>query len=201
MAHITWEDIPGWFHFKPLYERVAADAPPGSLLVEVGVFCGKSLAFLAAKRGHDCRVVGIDTFLGSPEFAAGGVGLKTDAGTPFENWPAGLIAQQCIGHLSAAGVYDRVQLVASDSVRAASLFADGSAHMVLLDADHSYESVAADIKAWWPKVAPGGLLCGDDYRPEFPGVVRAVDEAMLGVTLFAEHTTGTWWAWKGEVPK
>ena len=48
---------------------------------------------------------------------------------------------------------------------------------VFIDADHAYESVKADIRAWWPRVKPGGLICGHDYhKPDYPGVTQAVDE-------------------------
>jgi hypothetical protein len=41
--------------------------------------------------------------------------------------------------------------------------------------------VQADIAAWWPKVQPGGILCGHDYGATWDrrgnwGVSRAVDE-------------------------
>ena len=26
------------------------------------------------------------------------------------------------------------------------------------------------MRAWWPKVAPGGYLAGDDYDHDYPGV-------------------------------
>jgi len=179
--------IPGWFTFQPVYEWIAETAPPGGLLVEVGVFCGRSLAFLADKRGHDCRVVGVDTFTGSPEF---GTMVKAADGTAFPDWPTGTLARMAIEHLSRAGLYpERVQLVASDSVRAAGLFADESVWMVMLDGAHDYESVKADIAAWWPKVAPGGVLCGDDHDEGFPGVMQAVAEAFP-----AANVSGSAWA-------
>lgn len=187
------DDIPGWFDFQPVYDKVCRDAPAGSTLVEVGVFCGKSLSFLAEKRGHDCRIVGVDTFLGSPEFTYNGrdgLGVRKADGTPFQDWPVGLIAQECIAGLHAKGLLDKVQLVVSDSVRAAGLFADESVWMVMLDGAHDAPSVRADIAAWWPKLKPGGVLCGDDYRPEFPGVVAAVQ----GVFGDQHAVFGTTWA-------
>lgn len=79
-----------------------------------------------------------------------------------------------------------------DSCIAASHTPAASLDFVFLDADHSYVAMVADLWAWRPKVRPGGLLCGHDYEPRFPGVVRAVDEAAerygWGVELGLNHT-------------
>lgn len=66
------------------------------------------------------------------------------------------------------------------SIEGAKYIQDGSLDFVYIDADHSYEAVKEDIRAWEPKVRKGGIVSGDDYYV-FPnsgndGVVRAVDE-------------------------
>jgi len=175
-------EIPGWFEYAPFWERAVATAPPGSALVEVGVFCGKSLAHLArlAKAANKgLTVVGVDTFRGSPEHHGDASNLN--------ELPPFALAALCMQHLDAAGVLDDVTLIRSDSVRAAKLFADGSLWAVFLDADHSEAAVSADIGAWAPKVSPGGLLGGDDYHT-FPGVKAAVDRMLPGATV-----PGCWW--------
>jgi hypothetical protein len=71
----------------------------------------------------------------------------------------------------------RVRVLQMETVAAAELVTDASLDFVFIDADHSYEGVAADIDAWRSKVKPGGILCGHDYgHSRFPGVQRAVDE-------------------------
>lgn len=77
----------------------------------------------------------------------------------------------------------RRQILRLESVEAARAVRPESLDFVFIDADHSYESVVADIAAWLPKLRPGGLLCGHDYSKPgersstgWPGVVRAVDE-------------------------
>jgi hypothetical protein len=79
----------------------------------------------------------------------------------------------------------RRHIVRADSADAAAETPDGSRDFVFIDADHSYEAVRDDIAAWLPKIRPGGLLCGHDYSKPgersavgWPGVVRAVDEAV-----------------------
>ena len=60
------------------------------------------------------------------------------------------------------------------SVEMAKQIPDESLDFVFIDANHEYEFVKDDIKAWYPKVRRQGLFCGHDYRWE--GVNRAVNE-------------------------
>ncbi len=67
------------------------------------------------------------------------------------------------------------------SPQAASRFQDASLDFVFIDGNHLYESVCADIDAWWQKLRPGGLLIGHDYgtgrdAEGLWGVKQAVDE-------------------------
>lgn len=55
------------------------------------------------------------------------------------------------------------KLLRMKSQDAVTEFADNSIDVVYVDADHKFDPVLADIKAWYQKVKPGGVLCGDDY--------------------------------------
>ena len=82
---------------------------------------------------------------------------------------------------------DRCHIIVDDSARAADRFADASLDFVFIDADHLYESVKRDIRAWLPKVKPCGVIGGHDYTlsddPKKNGVRHAVDEICPHVTL------------------
>ena len=189
--HSRPDDIFGWFDWQPLYDRAVASAPPGSALVEVGVFLGKSLAYLAERAraaNKGLRVYGVDTWRGSEEFD-GTVWIND---RPINELPAGEVLSICYRNLVERGLDDIATLIVSDSARAARIFADESVHMVFLDAAHDEESVSRDIAAWRRKVARGGVLAGHDYPPEsgFPGVKAAVDAAFpLGRVV----GIGSWW--------
>ena len=79
---------------------------------------------------------------------------------------------------------------------AAGYIKDASLDWCFLDANHSYEYTRDAIRRWLPKVRPGGLLAGHDYRnPHNPawGVTRAVDEIFPYVESGSDFT---WWVWK-----
>lgn len=99
------------------------------------------------------------------------------------------------------------EICREESVTAALRFATAGDRFdfVYLDARHDYEPVRPGIAAWWPLIAPGGVLAGHDYLDgkvrecEF-GVKRAVQEfaaefhLMIGVT--GEIDYPSWWVWK-----
>lgn len=75
----------------------------------------------------------------------------------------------------------RYALLPMMSTEAARRCPDASLDFVYLDANHDWDAVAADLRAWAPKVKPGGVLAGHDYMMrdephQAIGVKGAVDE-------------------------
>ena len=88
----------------------------------------------------------------------------------------------------AAGFPDRVVKMQMYSADAAGHIDDGTLDLVFIDALHTREAVAEDIRLWLPKVRPGGWIGGHDYgHPRFPGVAEAVDEAFAAVEAHEDH--------------
>ena len=153
MKHF-YEDLPGYFTFEDFYRWVVGQIPSGARCVEVGVFSGRSAAFLGV------------------ELVNAGSGATLDL---VDASFAGLGADGILRQLAPiAAVLGRAR--AGWSWDAAASYPDGSLDLVYLDAGHDYAEVSKDIAAWRPKVKPGGFLAGHDYTVEFPGVIRAVNE-------------------------
>lgn len=93
----------------------------------------------------------------------------------------------------------RSELIRDMSCNAVERFEDNSVDVVYIDADHKYEPVLADIRAWYAKVKPGGILCGDDFidgsHIEKFGVIPAVTDFAVEHNLSFAVTNGanpTW---------
>ena len=50
--------------------------------------------------------------------------------------------------------------------------------VVFIDADHEYDSIRQDIEIWSKLIRKGGIICGHDFRSEFPGVQQAVQKLL-----------------------
>lgn len=68
----------------------------------------------------------------------------------------------------------RLTILQGVSWQMAKKVSDNSLDFIFIDADHEYESVKKDIRAWTPKLKKGGMLSGHDY--DFPDVERALNE-------------------------
>lgn len=58
--------------------------------------------------------------------------------------------------------------------------------LVVVDADHSYEGVCRDIKAWWPHLKLGGWMIFHDYLEREDGF-KGADKWYKGSTAEALH--------------
>lgn len=163
---------------------LATQAAAAQTVIEVGVWLGRStLAMAAATRG---TIWAVDHWRGTPDDAPQHDRLY--AGVLAVRDPYAEFQKNLRGHLRCG----RVVAVRMDSVAAAAhLRAErgvGWADFVFLDGDHSYAGIAADLEAYAPLVAPGGILAGHDWH--WPGVERAVTEVCGPV----ERGPGSiWW--------
>lgn len=127
--------------------------------VEVGTFRGQLAEYLLTHM-PDLTLVVVDSWgaaeTNSPYY-------KTD--DPHSLMDAGehnVVYNDCCERLKQFG--ERAKIIRKPSLDAASDFENAAVDFVFLDADHSYEGVQADLKAWTPKVKPGGLMSGHDYN-------------------------------------
>jgi cephalosporin hydroxylase len=187
---IKSNDLPeGWFApgdiaaYGSLYEQL----PAGSCVAELGVWQGRSLCSVAdVILRKKLQIHAVDTFRGTP----GELDIVHDCD--------GKLRQRFESNLAQFGIADHVVVHVGSTERIAQEMAAESLHLVFIDADHSYETVLADIKAWLPKVKAGGVLCGHDYNPpgqDHAGVKQAVDE-LIGMQKVVVFPDSSLWAYR-----
>lgn len=89
---------------------------------------------------------------------------------------------------------DKTVFIYKKSKRASNMFNDGFFDAVYIDGDHRQEQVYNDIKSWYPKVKPGGVIGGHDFNDYHGGVILGVmqylDENQLVLT---DTRADDWW--------
>jgi hypothetical protein len=178
---VSYDKLFGWFDYELLYDRAIEFAEDGDTLVEVGVYRGRSLMYLARRMldsRKSLRVVGVDNF--------------TQIGTSYVECVGGMLTH-CPEEAKA------VEISAKDSLVAAGFTPDRSVKFCWIDGAHDYDSVRTDILAWMPKVELGGVLAGHDWngKPD-DGVGRAVGEFLPRAELGVGQNHNCWWIVRSE---
>jgi len=178
-------DLQGWGSDDPLFRLLFEKLRP-TRIAEIGSWKGASalhMAMLVRELGiADCEIVCIDTWLGSVEHWHHRdrpdcyPSLRNRHGFPQ-------LYFTFLANVVRAGATDIVTPFPIASTGAARFFAAHGVRfdLVYIDAAHQYEEVALDLALYWPLVRPGGVLFGDDYSPDFAGLMKAVDEFAAGI--------------------
>ena len=164
-----FNEIPGWFAYTDLYNEMVESAKGGETFVEVGAWFGKSTNHLATKikeSGKDIKFTSVDTWKGTDDEE-----LHQNIVGAFN----GDIFYEFIDNTVLSDNYGTFDTIKDTSHNAANQFQNGSIDFIMLDAGHSYDSLMEDVKVWYNKVKPGGIISGDDYTV-FHGVTQAANE-------------------------
>lgn len=174
---LHWHIIPlvcAWLHIKP------------TRVVEVGVYKGRCAARLQKAWPY------ATLYLVDPWQALEANAMTYD--NSQEQWDEILM-----GVARRFRRQKRVRIYKMPSTEAVKWIPD-NLDLVFVDGMHTYDAVKEDIAHWLPKVRPGGLLTGHDYKHHGRngGVGRAVDE-MLGRDNIWTGPDRVWVYQKGEI--
>jgi len=144
----------GWFDADDIsiYQKLVESIPNSGILVEVGVWQGRSLCSVADLiKEKNLDVYAVDTFKGS------------ESALDIAHDCDGRLREVFENNLKEFQIANYITVIPNNSVSAAKEFTK-QADLVFIDADHTPEHVQADIRAWLPKVKTEGILAGHDYQ-------------------------------------
>lgn len=102
-----------------------------------------------------------------------------------------------------SGYHHRATFVRKTSIEASEQFHDGQLDFVYIDGKHRMPDVAADLRHWYPKVKPGGILAGHDIvsprepnggwgREVQPAVFAFAQKHNLPIYLVTDNSAYPW---------
>lgn len=131
-----------WHQLGPLLDKIGCVDG-----VELGVYRGRFTASLAKQT--KMNIVGIDAW--------------TVYGDYVDYSKNDLENEAYLDAVRRTKDYDNVTLMKGWSTEAAKNFPDNSLDYIFIDANHAFEFVVEDLKAWEPKIKEGGIIMGHDY--------------------------------------
>ena len=164
MKH-SYFKIPGWFNMHEAYDQLLENCKDGDEILEIGSFMGRSTSYLATNiinSGKRVHVYALDTFEGSSEHSNLDI-----VGGFYEAFK-----ENCKAFIEG-GIVTPVKS-RSDDANTLRRWEDGHFQGIIVDGAHEYDAVKEDILNWWPKLADGGSMIGDDMS--LPSVQQAVQD-------------------------
>ena len=148
-------DPHGWYPHETIFEEIFQEREI-KYVIEVGSWLGWSTRHLASLVQEDGAVFAVDHWKGSEEHFRE---ERTRNLIP-------ILYNQFLSNVIHCGLTGQIIPVRMDSLAAAELLKKLTVQidLVYIDAAHDYNSVYADLCAWYPYVKNHGILCGDDWN-------------------------------------
>ncbi len=155
-----------------------------SKILEIGSGKGGSLATMALAN-ETAELINIDNFERYTEETHAGLGVNFFYYEEFKE------------NMKKLGIDNRVSTIKKWSDDAVDLVPNNHFDLIFIDGNHGYKNLLNDISNYKPKVKAGGILCGHDYHPRFPGVIKAVKQA-FHKSEFSVYNNSSIWVTKCE---
>ena len=175
-------DMHGWFsasNEQYLTEFIKKRNP--KLVVEVGVWLGRSAIHMAHLLEKDATLYAVDHWQGQYYWKNPGHEIIDRLPTLYEQFLSNVI------HMKLTDVIVPVKM---SSLQAAEHL-DIKADLIYIDASHTQDDVFNDIMAWSKKLAPNGLLCGDDWA--YIEVQKGVYQAAHSLDKQVKYIGNLWY--------
>ena len=155
-------NLEGWCGYQKAKHlaQLILDRRP-EVIVEIGVFGGKSLSAMAMACQHiyNGHCTGIDPWTKA-------AALEGDVGPDHSEWWAKLDLEQirktCLSNIRQLGLEDFITIQRNHDSEVLSNFEDQSIDLIHEDSNHSLQVSVRTCRDWVPKLKIGGLFIMDD---------------------------------------
>lgn len=173
---LGWRGVPGWFSEDEAMAlaRAVRRALPGSAVVELGSWCGRSLAVAADALPAGVCLYSVDCYPEVSQAAAEADGQLT-AGE------ARAMRDQVVELWTARG--RRIVVQAADAAVAGRAYEGPPVAVLLIDDHHSAEQLKLNLEAWMPHLAAAADVLLHDYG-SLPYGLQPVAQSHLSAAVW-----------------
>jgi len=171
-----WQDIDGWFGYAHIYDQIIREASKNDTIIEISRWLGKSTCYLASRAkmsGKSVKIVCVDAFENTSNQTS--CSLAKNILSNFNE------------NMTKAGVIDCIYTMVMTNEIASYNIGNEAIFAVFIDGGE-----IKDIKNWYPKIKPGGIIAG--YSISMHESINKTIE-LLGCKEFKEED-GIWFARK-----
>ncbi len=158
---------------KNVRTKVLKQVPKNAICAEIGSWKG-DFASKILNETSPAKLFLIDPYKYYPQYKRGWFGGASGSQENMDKVYLG-VEKRFQKHIEQ----NQLEIVREESVKAFERFKDSFFDWIYIDGNHEYEFVLNDLKKYFFKVKPGGLILGDDYGTEGwwkDGVSKAVNE-------------------------
>jgi len=149
MEHF-YQNIFGYFSYEYVYNHQVNQAKDGAVFVEIGSFRGKSSSYMAVEIANSGKKIGficVDPMVLTSHYIEDAAKSSDWDGYGEDTF-----------HKNMEPVKDYYILLKTTSEEAAKQFKNNSIDFIMIDGDHEYEAVKADILNFYPKMKDGAEM-------------------------------------------
>lgn len=145
-----------FYGMAPYLKRIKGDITG----VEIGVLKGENVYKLLTECPNIKKIYGVDPYVEHTDYQTTRIQADMDK-------------YKKVAEENLAEFDDRYELVEKKSVDAAKDFQENTFDFILVDGDHSYESILADLESWYPLLKKGGyIFIHDVYVPHVLNAIK-----------------------------
>lgn len=168
-------DLQGWNSEGPIVTSLIPKLRPKTI-IEVGTWNGRGaihMANICRRNNIPVTIYCVDVWFG---LVPGSIGNLPDSPIPVK-WSNPTRYQQFLYNVKRSGFDDCIIPICNFTRWGAKMLANWGvqADLIYVDAGHDEEFVYADIVDYWPLLATGGVMTGDDFSTSYPGVRKALE--------------------------
>lgn len=184
-------DLQGWNSDHPIFDQLVTEHQPKNL-IEVGSWKGRSADHWArATRDLGTRIFCVDTWLGGVDHV---LSSKPQDDRKLDRFGSPQLYRQFLRNFFGTASAERISPIQNTSLNAAKVLRHHGvmADLIYIDGSHEYGDVYADLCAYYPLLAAGGRIFGDDYRG-FYGLHIAVHRFACERGLKVQEVDNNFW--------